>query len=219
MTVLTKQLSALSREALRRHFFALPADDIRLRFGSSMSGEGIDAYVDKVDFDRDAVFGVFDNDLQLIGVAHLALDPEHDAAELGVSVLLGHRGRGVGTALFERAEGHARNHYIKILFMHCLTENQPIMHIAQKSGMRVVTGAGESDAHLELTPPDAANVTDELMQERVALWDIALKAQFRSAKKIATAMAGKGADELQRAVGMQAAQKHVDAEKSKQGDE
>jgi len=192
MTVLTKQLSAISREALRRHFLALPPEDVRLRFGSSMSAEGINAYVHKIDFDRDAVFGVFDENLQLTGVVHLALDPEHDAAELGVSVLPEHRGQGIGTALFERAEAHARNHYIKTLFMHCLTENQPMMHIASKSGMRVVVaGSGEADAHLQLTPPDAANVAGELMQERVALWDIAMKAQCLSAKKITEAMSGK----------------------------
>jgi RimJ/RimL family protein N-acetyltransferase len=192
MTVLSKQLSANSREALRRHFLALPPEDVRLRFGSNMSAEGINAYVHKMDFDRDAVFGVFDENLQLTGVAHLALDPKHDAAELGVSVLPGHRRQGIGTALFERAEAHARNHYIRILFMHCLTENQPMMHIASKSGMRVLAaGSGEADAHLELSAPDAANVADELMQESVALWDIALKAQFLSAKQIAKAMAGK----------------------------
>ncbi len=192
MTVLIKQLSVISREALRRHFLALPPEDVRLRFGSGMSAEGINAYVDMIDFDRDAVLGVFNENLQLTGVAHLALDPEHDTAELGLSVLPEHRGQGIGTALFERAEAHARNHYIKILFMHCLTENQPMMHIASKLGMRVAAaGSGEADAHLELSPPDAANIAGELMQERVALWDIAMKAQFLSAKKIAQAMAGK----------------------------
>jgi GNAT superfamily N-acetyltransferase len=103
MTVLTKQLSAISREALRRHFLAFPPEDVRLRFGSSMSAECIYAYVDKFDFDRDAVLGVFNENLQLTGVAHLALDPEHDAAELGVSVLPEHRSQGISTALFERA--------------------------------------------------------------------------------------------------------------------
>ena len=192
MTVLTKQLSAISRESLRRHFLALPPEDLRLRFGSALSEEALNAYVDKINFDNDAVFGVFDDILKLIGVAHLALDPEHDTAELGVSVLPGHRGQGIGTALFKRAEAHARNHFIKILFMHCLTENQPMMHIAGKSGMRVVAaGGGEADAHLVLPPPDAANVANELVQERVALWDIAMKVQFIFAKKIAQAMAVK----------------------------
>ncbi|HEY6282054.1 MAG TPA: GNAT family N-acetyltransferase [Burkholderiales bacterium] len=192
MTVLIKQLSVISREALRRHFLALPPEDMRLRFGSALSEEALNAYVDKINFDDDAVFGVFDDNLKLTGVAHLALDPKHDAAELGVSVLPGHRGQGIGTALFKRAEAHARNHYIKILFMHCLTENQPMVHIASKSGMQVVAaGSGEADAYLELPPPDAANVAGELMQERVALWDIAMKAQFLSTKQIAQAMAGK----------------------------
>ena len=197
MTVLTKQLSSTNREALRRHFLALPREDVRLRFGSSMSAEGINAYVGKIDFDRDAVFGVYDDNLQLSGVAHLALDTEHDAAELGISVLPGQRGQGIGTSLFERAESHAGNHYIKILFMHCLSENQPMIHIASKLGMRVVAAdIGESDAHLELTPPDAANVANELMHEKAAVWDIAMKAQFLSVKKIARAMAGKRKNEL-----------------------
>jgi hypothetical protein len=180
-----------------------------------MSAEGIYAYVDKFDFDRDAVLGVFDENLQLTGVAHLALDPERDAAELGISVLPEHRGQGIGTALFERAEAHARNHYIKILFMHCLTENQPMMHIASKSGMRVVAaGSGEADAHLELSPPDAVNIAGELMQERVALWDIAMKAQFYLPRKSHRRWREKHV-ELERAVGMHAGEIHVDAEKSK----
>ncbi|HUL42462.1 MAG TPA: GNAT family N-acetyltransferase [Burkholderiales bacterium] len=192
MTALIKQLSALSDEALRQHFLALPPEDLRLRFGSSLSKEALNSYVDKINFEKDAVFGVFDDSLKLAGVAHLALDPEHDAAELGVSILPGHRRQGIGTALFKRAEAHARNHYIKILFMHCLSENRPMVHIAAKSGMRVVAaGAGETDAHLELPPPDAANVANELVQDKVALWDIAMKAQLLSARKFARAITRK----------------------------
>ena len=56
MTVLTKQLSAISREALRRHFLALPPEDMRLRFDSALSEEALNAYVDKINFDNDAVF-------------------------------------------------------------------------------------------------------------------------------------------------------------------
>ena len=55
------------------------------------------------------------------GVAHLALLDDH--AELGLSVLPGHRGRGVGSALFERGAEHARNRSVPTLFMHCLREN------------------------------------------------------------------------------------------------
>ena len=39
---------------------------------------------------RDAVFGVLDDELRILGAAHVARS--HDHAELGVSVLPGHRG-------------------------------------------------------------------------------------------------------------------------------
>src|SRR5215471_9321740 len=101
MIVNVQRLSANARSALAEHFLALPAEDRRLRFGSSLSSEAIGEYVGRIDFERDAVFGVHDDALALIGVAHLAL--ADDSAELGISVLPQHRGVGVGSELFARA--------------------------------------------------------------------------------------------------------------------
>lgn len=170
---------------MRRHFHALEPDDRRLRFGSMISNDGIDHYVAQIDFDRDAVFGVFDDELNLAGVAHVAVGG--GVAELGVSVLPGHRGRGVGSALFDRAGMFARNHLLRTLFMHCLTENQAMMHIAKKSAMRIVAESGEADAHLELAPGDPASITREMMQEQIALFDYALRSQVLSARRIGDA--------------------------------
>lgn len=183
--VLPKRLSPANREALRRHFCALDATDRRLRFGSMISDAGIVQYVEQIDFDRDAVFGVFDDDLHLDGVAHVAV--YEGVAELGVSVLPGHRGRGIGTALFDRAGVFARNHLVRVLFMHCLTENQAMMHIAAKSKMRIVTESGETDAHLELPPSDPSSIAREMMQEQLALFDFTLRAQVLSARRIGEA--------------------------------
>ena len=58
-TVPIKQLSPLSREALVEHFLALAPEDYRLRFGRSMTPDAIREYVAAIDFDGDAVFGVF----------------------------------------------------------------------------------------------------------------------------------------------------------------
>lgn len=185
---LSKKLSAASRDALKRHFRALAADDRRLRFGSMLSDGALDAYVDRIDFDRDAVFGVFDEQLNLAGVAHVAV--AGGTAELGVSVLPPFRGRGIGTALFERAGTFARNKLVPILFMHCLTENQAMMHIAKKSRMRIVAESGEADAHLELPPSSPTSITRELMQEQMALFDYTLRAHVLSARRIGDAMLG-----------------------------
>jgi RimJ/RimL family protein N-acetyltransferase len=174
----TKRLAANSRAAIYEHFVELPSDDLRLRFGTIRSPASLAEYVESIDFDRDAVFGVFDDRLDLSGVAHVATMSE-GTAELGVSVLPDKRRQGIGTAVFERAHGYARNRHIRTLFMHCLTENRAMMHIAKKAGMRIITDSGEADAWLELAPADAASITREWADERVALFDYALKAQAR----------------------------------------
>jgi hypothetical protein len=70
-----------------------------------------------------------------------------------------------------------------------------MMHIARKAGMNIVTEAGESDAHLALPPADAATIAQELLQERVALYDVALKAQLRAAKRLAASLRGERRDD------------------------
>lgn len=185
-TIPVLRLSAIDRAALRRHFIALPPADLRLRFEHCICETALLRYVDSIDFDRDAVFGVFDENLELSGVAHLALCA--DTAEFGVSVLPGRRGEGIGTALFRRSLAYARNHRIDTLFMHCLKENAAMMHIARKSGMEVVLDSAEAEAHLRVPPGDGASFTGELINERAALFDFALKCQFAAARRIAEAL-------------------------------
>ena len=72
MTIAVQRIYEGARAGLATHFHALPPEDRRLRFGSSLSPEGVDAYVDGIDFDLDAVFAVHDDRLALIGVAHVA---------------------------------------------------------------------------------------------------------------------------------------------------
>jgi GNAT superfamily N-acetyltransferase len=189
MAVLVKKLAPIHRDALLRHFLALGEDDRRLRFGSMISDAGIADYVARIDFDRDAVFGVFDDDLNLTGAAHVAVG--EGMAELGVSVLPGYRGQNIGTALFDRAGMFARNQLIRVLFMHCLAENQAMMHIARKSKMRIVAAGGEADAHLELPPSDPASIARELMQEQIALFDYNLRSRVLSQRRIFEAALGK----------------------------
>jgi len=131
------------------------------------------AYVARIDFERDAAFGVYDDALHLVGAAHVARSGGE--AELGVSVLSGHRGRGVGGALLSRAHLRARNWGVRALFMHCLTENDAMMHLARKQAMEIVVESGEADAWLRLSPADASSHFGEVFAQRVALFDYALK--------------------------------------------
>ncbi len=186
-TVPVLQLTESNRDALRRHFLALTAEDLRLRFEHVICEASLLKYVDSIDLGQDVVLGVFDDSLELAGVAHLGLRGE--MAEFGVSVAPGHRGEGIGTALFRRAREYCRNHRITSLFVHCLKENAPMMHIARKAGMEIVLDASEAEAHLQVPPGDALSFTGELLDDRVGLFDLALKSQFLAARAVVDAMA------------------------------
>lgn len=178
--VVTRELTARDRDALVAHFLALGPEDRRLRFGLSLADEALRDYVARIDFERDALFGVFNRRLRLVGVAHVAV--ENDCAELGISVLRRYRGRGVGSALLERAHLFARNHGIRTLLMHCLTENTPMLRLARRQGMQVVTAGGEAAAQVTVAPADAASRLNELIATQVGLVDFALKALVLAAR-------------------------------------
>jgi GNAT superfamily N-acetyltransferase len=182
------RLTEAARPKLLDHFLRLDAEDIRLRFGTPLGSDAIAAYVQGIDFDTDAVFGVYEDELGLAAAAHVAFGV--DGAELGVSVLPGHRARGLGSALFARAVEHARNRFVTRMYMHCLAENAVMMHIARKSGMKICVDTGEAEAFLKLEPADQASLSSELMGQRLALFDYALKTRAASLKRIADSISG-----------------------------
>ncbi|SDI58545.1 GNAT family N-acetyltransferase [Paraburkholderia phenazinium] len=184
---LVRELTAVDRERLLTHFLALGEDDRLLRFGQIVPNHVIENYVRSIDFTRDTVFGVFDNQLQLVGVGHLAYLPaegDKRTAEFGVSVLESVRGQGIGSKLFERAAIRSRNTHVTMLYMHCLSRNSTMMHIAKKAGMKIEYAYGEADAYLTLPPADQSSIIAEMLQEQAAVFDYALKRQARQASKM-----------------------------------
>ena len=73
--VLVRELASKDREQMLTHFLSLDEEDRLLRFGQMVPDHVIENYVRTIDFGRDTVFGVFDHDLELIGVGHLAYLP------------------------------------------------------------------------------------------------------------------------------------------------
>lgn len=185
MEFFTRLLRRHERGEYARHLLALDVEDRRLRFSSPRSDDAILDYVSKIDLDRDAILVVHDADLDVVGAAHLARGPGY--AEVGVSVLPGHRGRGVGGALLERARLHARNWGVAELFTHCAADNRGMMQLAKKHGLRAVVERGEADAYAEVPAPDASSVAAELLAERAGALDFAIKEQLLAARRLALA--------------------------------
>jgi RimJ/RimL family protein N-acetyltransferase len=178
-----KRLSRFDQPRIAHHFVALGHDDRRLRFGAGQSDFAIHTYVKAIDFEHDALFGVLDDELRLIGVAHLARNDDH--AELGISVLAGDRDRGVGAALLKCAHTHARNWGVQALFMHCLTENRAMMHLAQRERMDVVAEGGEADAWLKLPAADPTSYLIAAFEQHVGDLYYALKRQRLGLQRLA----------------------------------
>ncbi|CAH2787202.1 MAG: Histone acetyltransferase HPA2 and related acetyltransferases [uncultured Paraburkholderia sp.] len=184
---LVRELTAVDRDRLLTHFLALDEDDRLLRFGQVVPDHVIENYVRAIDFTRDTIFGVFDDQLQLTGVGHLAYLPaegDKRTAEFGVSVLESVRGQGIGSKLFERAAIRSRNTHVSTLYMHCLSRNSTMMHIAKKAGMKIEYAYGKADAYLTLPPADQTSIITEMLQEQAAVFDYALKRQARRASRL-----------------------------------
>jgi GNAT superfamily N-acetyltransferase len=194
-TVRVKELSERDRRRLLMHFLALDDSDRLLRFGSVLPDELITKYVQRLNFARDTVFGVYDNKLKLVGVGHLAIAPrdtlpvisgvtaKERAAEFGVSVSACARGMGIGSKLFERAAIHCRNADVDTLHMQCLSSNQTMMHIAKKAGMEIHQAHGEAEAYLKLPPANPGSMLQEAVEEQAAVLDYTFKANTRMAAK------------------------------------
>ncbi|NMM25891.1 MAG: GNAT family N-acetyltransferase [Glaciimonas sp.] len=194
-SVRVKELSERDRHRILRHFLALDDHSRYLRFGMRLKDDLIAQYVDQLNFSRDTIFGVYNSKFKLVGVGHLAFalrdsysDPvsttlKDRVAEFGVSVNASGRGLGVGSKLFVRAAIHCRNADVDTLYMHCLSSNQVMIHIAKKAGMEIHRDHGEADAYLKLLPASPGTVFKEAVEEQVASFDYALKANTRAAVK------------------------------------
>ena len=196
-TVLVKELHERDRGRMMKHFLNLENRDRLLRFGSILPDEQVAAYVNRIDFSRDMVFGVFNRMFKLVAVGHLAFAAKTAAtekervAEFGISVNKSARGMGMGTKLFERAMIHCRNNDVDTLYMHCLSSNATIMHIAKKAGMEIHRDYGEADAYLKLPLANPSSVLQEALDEQFATLDYTLKANKRFAAKWLSRLTGR----------------------------
>ena len=188
MRFTTRQLQRSELGAYAGHLLALGAEDRRLRFGQAVDDRFVRGYVERIDARRDAVFGVSDAELTLIGAAHVARGRR--TAELGISVLGNHRGRGIGGALLRRALLHARNWGAPRFVAHSLRVNAPLVRLARRHGLRIVADHAEVDGILALPAPDPASLATELFVERIGRLDHLLKQQSFAFRRIASAWLG-----------------------------
>ena len=180
-----KLSSDLQRQEVIKHLLSLDKEDLRLRFGYTPTDSIIEQYVtnswDKVDH---RWYGIYHPEYDGVVATLHAAQMDSETAELGFTVCKELRRHGLGDALFNRGAVWAKARGIKKLFMHCLSENRAVQHIAKKNGMHVVTMfGGEAEADLAL-PYDPAAIVSQALIDHIAVYDMLFVNQLKLFNKI-----------------------------------
>lgn len=154
-----RSLTERHRPRMLAHLLALGSTDRYLRFGYAAGDEQIRRYVERIAFERDEIFGVFNRRLELVALAHLACDPSADTepgrpgtAEFGVSVAVRSRGRGLGARLFDHAMLRAHQRGVVTIVIHALAENEAMLKIVRHAGATLEHTGVDAEACLRLPP-------------------------------------------------------------------
>lgn len=180
--MIPRKLVGLDRDKLIAHLQRLQGEDRRLRFGAVVNDEYIANYVEQsCNTPNNKWFGV-DGEVGIIAACHIAVNG--DDAELGCSVEEDYRGQKVAQAMFDRAVTWLRARGIQEVYMHCLTENGAMKHIAKKNDMTLVSEYGETDATVHVEPPTLMTPLQDAYMDRIALYDMVFREQLRIFKTL-----------------------------------
>ena len=162
------------------HLKSLSDEDRRTRFGYAASTTAIDALILNMLYNQTEhrLFAGFDAEDNIVGFGHLARDGED--WELAVSVAAQCQGRGYAGELIEHMIAWGKINNVHSVFMHCITENKKIQHLARKFGLKTVERSGnEITAEVALPEPTAMDYTVELWREQQSLVADIVKLQRR----------------------------------------
>ena len=172
-----RTLSTHHRTRVLEHLLALDDADRHLRFGHVASDDQIRHYAEHLDFGRDEVFGVFDDHLVLVAMAHLAFDGDGGLAEFGVSVHPHLRGRGIGGRLFYHAVTHARNRGAHSMAIHIARENTSMLAIVRRAGAHIEFDGADAVAQLGLPEHTLGSQLEAIVERQAADLDYRIKLQ------------------------------------------
>jgi RimJ/RimL family protein N-acetyltransferase len=158
----------------REHLKALDAASKYLRFGYPISDEMIDRLCNGIEANpkMHKLFCIEDNDLEFIGVGHIALE---GGMELAFSVLNKYQGSGMGNSLMKRCIQWCRTHDILKGHMVCLSHNKAIRHLCTKNGIHIHSVDGETMGDIVLDSPTIITFFNEAADKNIGMFDYMTK--------------------------------------------
>ncbi|NCQ51475.1 GNAT family N-acetyltransferase [archaeon] len=183
-TFIIKRLSSDYRDKVLEHFLRLDYDSVYSRFCTVLKETGIKTYVSKIDFEANGIFGVFDSNLNVVGVGECVLDEKNNKAEVGFSVESNYQGNGLGSKLMVRMVRFAKSRNKMQLEMLCLRTNTKSLHLAKKFGLKVINNDGGEILAIIPTKNDSPEFENlnEQIEDTFAYYAIKQKEQINSWK-------------------------------------
>lgn len=164
------------------HLKNLSEADRYTRFCYNIKDEAIDQFILTMLYNADDhhLFTAELND-KLVGFGHLAR--EGDDWELAVSVDSEYQGQGVANNIMDFMIDWGKTRGVHSVFMHCITQNAKIQHLARKHGLRMVERDGaEITSRVDLPPPTPLDYTAQFLQEQQIILEQIVDLQRRMLK-------------------------------------
>jgi RimJ/RimL family protein N-acetyltransferase len=151
----------------------------RMRFFSNITLAGVESYVDRINWEKDVCFGIFDEN-KIIAFVHLAFI-DNDQMELGISVSEENQKEGLGRALMQRVMTWCKAHNINKLIMECLSENKQMQSLSKGLGMRIVNDRETAIAQAAITTTFSeriAEIQKNMIYENIAIIDKSVRSFY-----------------------------------------
>lgn len=148
------------------HLKHLSDADRYTRFCYNIKDENIDQFILSILYHPDdhVLFTATTDDV-VVGFGHLAR--EGDNWELAVSVDGAYQGQGIANKLMEHMIVWGKTRNIHSVFMHCITQNTKIQHLARKHGLKMIERDGaEVTSRVDLPPPTPMDYTADFIREQ-----------------------------------------------------
>lgn len=151
------------------HLKGLSEADRYTRFCYNIKDENIDRFILSILYNAgDHHLFTATKDNKIVGFGHLAREGED--WELAVSVDGNFQGQGVADQIMDFMIDWGTTRGVHSVFMHCITQNAKIRHLARKHGLRMVERDGaEVTSRVDLPAPTPMDYTTEFMREQKEL--------------------------------------------------
>jgi len=170
-----KRLKSWQKDLVLAHLLRLDEQSRYDRFCTPANDHSITHYVEKLDLVQNGVFGVFDENLQLIGLGECIFGADSQA-EVAFSIEKSHQSKGLGNRLMKKLIQYATGSGITKLEMFCLRTNYRSIHMAQKYGLTIMHASGETNAVLKIPKNSVlSSQYGEFMDEVSANFEIIYK--------------------------------------------